>query len=343
MKKRQPVSPDLSPLEGPDNSNSNSPPEPAQTIETRISNKFNADLFLYSGQISAAYCDAFCKLLSKDKNRENLVMILCTLGGDINSAYRMVRHIQRLYPKFTLYCLGICKSAGTLIALGADAIRMSQLAELGPLDVQIPKPDEFYKRTSGLDMIVAVQQLGAEAHRRFESSFLALKNNSGDVITTRTAAQIASEMVVGLFSPISGQIDPLRLAENSRQLDIARAYGKRLNVDETILTHLIEGYPSHDFVIDFDEAQGLFPDVQLLDEDDVAFEKALIEKVTADYNQNVIRFPPMDNKPRFGQIVPAGKTSPEASETDRYSDNSVGNRAKIGLTTEPWNPSAVAS
>jgi hypothetical protein len=214
----------------------------------------------------------------------------------------MVRHIRLLYGSFIIYCLGMCKSAGTLIALGADQIRMSKFGELGPLDVQIAKPDEFNKQSSGLDMTVALQQLGEEAFERFESYFLALKKRSGDVITTRTAAQIASDIAVGLFNPISAQIDPLRLAENFRQLEIAREYGRRLRVQEATLEHLIKGYPSHDFVIDFEEAKSWFSNVQPLDAEDVEFEKALEEKIKSDHNQNLIRFPSYDN-PIYGPIV----------------------------------------
>ena len=44
----------------------------------------------------------------------------------------------------------VCKSAGTILALGADVIIMSQYAELGPIDVQLQKEDEVGESTSGL-------------------------------------------------------------------------------------------------------------------------------------------------------------------------------------------------
>jgi ClpP class serine protease len=37
---------------------------------------------------------------------------------------------------------GYCKSAGTLIALGANELAFGEHGELGPLDVQIAKRDE---------------------------------------------------------------------------------------------------------------------------------------------------------------------------------------------------------
>ena len=49
-----------------------------------------------------------------------------------------------------LYVSGYCKSAGTLVATGAHKLIMSDHGELGPLDVQMSKKDNFWKKESGL-------------------------------------------------------------------------------------------------------------------------------------------------------------------------------------------------
>jgi hypothetical protein len=70
--------------------------------------------------------------------------------------------------------------------------------------------------------------------------------------------------LVGLFSPVYAQIDPVKLGEIQRAIAIAQAYGIRLNnaYDRNLLEggleHLIVGYPSHGFVIDRKEAKALF-------------------------------------------------------------------------------------
>ena len=38
-----------------------------------------------------------------------------------------------------------CKSAGTLLLIGATSLIISDRGELGPLDVQLSKPDEIFE------------------------------------------------------------------------------------------------------------------------------------------------------------------------------------------------------
>ena len=48
-----------------------------------------------------------------------------------------------------------CKSAGTLIALGASALYMDDRSELGPLDMQVTRGDEIGAMRSGLEQTTA--------------------------------------------------------------------------------------------------------------------------------------------------------------------------------------------
>ena len=151
-----------------------------------------------------------------------------------------------------------------LVALGADTLIMSDRAELGPLDTQVEKPDEIGGRHSGIVVVQALKTLQEDAFRLFEDYFLKLRTRSGFRITTRTAADMASAMTTGLFGPIYGQIDPLRLGENYRALQVALMYGDRLstdNVKEDTIDQLISSFPSHGFAIDRSEASDLFETV----------------------------------------------------------------------------------
>ncbi len=122
--------------------------------------------------------------------------------------FRFIEYVKRYYQYFTLYVVGHCKSAGTLIALGADEIVMFDFGELGPLDVQLSKEDEM-TNTSGLSLRQAIMVLQDEAFSMFEDCFLKLKGRSGGTITTKTASEISSSLVTGLFAPVFAQIDPL--------------------------------------------------------------------------------------------------------------------------------------
>ena len=61
----------------------------------------------------------------------NSFLMLTTNGGDPNDAYRIARLLQRVSKTFYLCVPRICKSAGTLIALGAHQIQMTMISELG--------------------------------------------------------------------------------------------------------------------------------------------------------------------------------------------------------------------
>ena len=88
-------------------------------------------------------------------------------------------------------------------------------------------------------------------------------NDTDAIISFRTAAQAASELVTRLYRPIFSQIDPMEVGEKARSMRIASDYGSRLNsqadnLKDQALKHLTQTYPSHSFVIDSQEAERLF-------------------------------------------------------------------------------------
>lgn len=99
----------------------------------------------------------------------------------------------------------------------------------------------------------------------FEDVFLHIRRKTR--LASETAAEVAGTVVTGLYSTIYDKLDPVRLGENDRAMLIARHYGERLSCGRNLLSakaieKLITGYPSHEFVIDFDEASELFDAVR---------------------------------------------------------------------------------
>ncbi len=245
----------------------------------KIADQNNSDLFLFCGTISDQTVDNFISILrDKPDKKQNCSLILTTYGGDPDAGYRLVRAIKRYYNEFILYVYGSCKSTGTLIALGCSQIVMSDFGEFGPLDIQLAKDDEL-SNTSGLSYLQSLTSLNEQIFRSFETNFLNLKRKSGFTITTKTAAEIGSKLAVGLISPISAQLDPVKLGEVQRAIKIADAYGKRLCDDKSIVSRLIAGYPSHGFVIDFEEARTIFPAVRFVNQDEAQLERLLFHLV----------------------------------------------------------------
>lgn len=254
----------------------------------KIAEQNDSDMFLFCGTISDKTVDEFVRIL-RDKNnkRKNCSLLLTTYGGDPDAGYRLVRAIKRYYNDFILYVYGSCQSTGTLIAIGANQIIMSDYGEFGPLDIQLAKDDEL-SNTSGLSYLQSLTSLNEQIFRSFESSFLNLKRKSGFTITTKTAAEIGSKLAVGLISPVSAQLDPVKLGEVQRAIKIADAYGRRLCEDDSIVSRLIAGYPSHGFVIDFEEASKIFPCVRFVNQDEAILERILFHIVRKENSEPTI-------------------------------------------------------
>lgn len=233
------------------------------------SHRQHTDAFVYSGPINyvpaSEFVDTVCAKVTAHKT---CLLFLTTPGGDPHAAYRMIRSLRRNYERVQLGVVGPCKSAGTLISLGVHEIVMSDTGELGPLDVQLAKPDEIISNSSGLDIIEALAVTTESAFNALEQRMLDLVEHSGGAISTKTAAEISSAFAVELFKPIMAQIEPDRLGEVQRAIKIAQAYGEKLgmpNLRPGSMQKLVDGYPSHGFVIDLEEAKTLYQHVRPLE------------------------------------------------------------------------------
>lgn len=228
-----------------------------------------ADLLLINAALIPEIDTRLIALCSERNRRENVILVLVTLGGKADVAYRIARCLQSKYSRFSLFVPGYCRSAGTLVALGAHELIISDYGELGPLDVLLFKKDELGEKQSGLIVMDALAQLQERAFESFKDFFMSIKLGSG--LTATTSAEIASELSTGLYSAIYEQIDPLHLGEAGRAMKITQMYGSRLvqegkNIESDGVRRLATSYPSHGFVIDRKEAENLFTNVRASDE-----------------------------------------------------------------------------
>lgn len=237
-------------------------------VLAKLAREQDADIYLHSGVLESPADDRMISLAAKPR-RSNAHLFVATYGGLARTAYRMMRGLRHAYKRVTVVVAGPCKSAGTLLVIGADELVMTGAGELGPLDVQVLKDNEFHTRQSGLAPSYAFDALASEAKKTFFGSYVEMKVHGR--LTTATAAETAARLTIGLFAPIYAQMDPIRIGEMHMANLVGMRYALELtahegnarsNVQQDTITNLIRGYPSHDFVIDRQEAKRLFKNVR---------------------------------------------------------------------------------
>jgi len=244
----------------------------------------DSDLLFYFGDIQRPEDDQLLRNCQTKDRHKNVVLLLTTLGGDPHAAYRIGRCLQEHYTPepsapslgdtkksspgtFSVFINSVCKGAGTILTLGASKIYMTARAELGPIDIQLRKTDEVGERTSSLTALQALGYLENQSVALFKRHFTDLRFDEKLLFSTKMAADVATNITIGLLNPIYSQLDPVRLAEVDRYLRISSEYARRLatatkNVQPKALERLLADYPSHGLVIDRKEAEEIFVTVE---------------------------------------------------------------------------------
>lgn len=248
------------------------PKDALRQAANTLAQELDADFLVFNYEIVPPVDFVFISTVARRVRRKNVVLLLTTEGGNADSAFRMMRFLQARYERVTVVVAGWCKSAGTLMCIGAHELVMGDSGELGPLDVQIVKADEMDEQKSGLVAEAAFEKLQQEAYKFF-IGFVRDIGGSEYRVTLRTASDIATKMTVGVIQPIFDKVDPVTIGEDYRSNRLAQAYAERLNVHSKnlnrshqidALENLLSGYPAHGFVIDLKEASALFKNVKPL-------------------------------------------------------------------------------
>ena len=113
-----------------------------RAVVGKISDQRKADVWFIN---APTYPQTYDELLREApvKRLDNAYIVLVTLGGSPHVAYRMGRYFQRNYQRVTVCVPGPCVSGGTLLALAANELVISDNGVLGPLDIQLRKADEL--------------------------------------------------------------------------------------------------------------------------------------------------------------------------------------------------------
>jgi hypothetical protein len=191
------------------------------------------------------------------KDNERIDLFLYTTGGDIMAAFRLVPLIREYCQHFGVIVPARCQSAGTLVALGADAIIMLPEGQLSPVD---PSTNGPYN-----PMIPGVPPMPGAPIPTLPVS---VEEVIGYLKLAQEVAEIRGERgLVSVFEKLTTDVRPVALGQVYRARTQIRMLSRKLleshmkgddgGTVEKIIKYLTEELYSHDYLITRVEAKQL--------------------------------------------------------------------------------------
>lgn len=206
--------------------------------------------------------------------RSACLLALSTHGGSADAAYRLARALRRRYTHLTVFVDDYCKGAGMLLALAAHELVISDFGELGPLDLASQYAFSAGQVATDAALARSPNALHIDGQVSPQHVTVRLLSLADAASEGATDCPLASSFAVGLLAPVLSRRDPEQLAEVDRAIRTARLYAERLgseHLKEHGLERLLTVYPSHDFVLDREEAAELLHTVRAPTELEAAF------------------------------------------------------------------------
>lgn len=182
-------------------------------------------------------------------------------GGDANAAYKLFLYLRSKCSCLRVIVPEYAKSAATLITIGADVIYMSESAELGPLDAQIPHPDReghIVSSLSGANSLEHLTRLGVELSVMLGPQLIDITGLPRGEVLSRIL-----EYNSAIMAPVVSKLDPQLIHEASEALQVTKKYAELIMSTKSdnsnslspgrirkIANSLVTDYPTHGFVID---------------------------------------------------------------------------------------------
>jgi len=199
------------------------------------------------------------------KNCKEIDVIVNSPGGLADDAYKIIRTLRHNFTTVNIIVPFWAKSAATLLSLGGSRIIMDEFAEFGPLDAQLGKVRDDspeIDRESALNDEHSLRRIETRFKEMFESIFIRLYEHKKINIPKSELSKQLFENLSKFYEPLLKQIDPYKLGEKRRKLDIGSQYANRILVQfsglkdvtkiRTLVDFLVDACPDHGYVIDYD-------------------------------------------------------------------------------------------
>lgn len=196
---------------------------------------------------------------------QTLELVLNSLGGDACAAFKIVKVVRKFCETFNVIVPVKAKSAATLVALGSDKIFMTRIAELGPIDPMVSHP------------LMTRVMIPARVVQNFIDDVL-------PVILRRHGPQVADYFLKIDYNHVGFCRMAIEEARYYAECLLGSYHMKDARREDIIrIASTLTTFPSHDFIIDYDEAKKLGLNVELMPED----EEKLIWKLYKCYREQL--------------------------------------------------------
>lgn len=201
----------------------------------------------------------------KTNDAREIDLIVNSPGGQADDAYRIIRTFRKNFEVVNIIIPFWAKSAATLLSLGGSKIIMDEFGEFGPLDAQIGKERDDspeYERQSALNDEHSLKRIESRFKEMYEAMYIRIyEHRKINIPKGEVSKQLLKNLSL-FFKPLLKQIDPYKLGEKRRQLDIAEKYAHRILAQfgadvntqrvREFTDYLVNECPDHGFVIDYD-------------------------------------------------------------------------------------------
>jgi len=220
-------------------------------------------VFAIWGDIDLRLFEIALAFAKKNKGIKKLNLIIQSDGGDAHVGFMSAKVLQSCCENMTAYIPRWAKSASTLICLAAHEIVLSLGAQIGPLDTQVPDPQNEEYFISALNGFTVLRAIADFLH--LELDLTVRQINKQARLTATQAIHSSTEFVDIIAHPLLEKVRVQDLGFFKRALDTILEYGiellRQANVKEEkakkIANKLVYGYPNHAFAINFHQASGI--------------------------------------------------------------------------------------
>jgi serine dehydrogenase proteinase len=227
-----------------------------QRLISQIESKLGEPLITYWNSPNGSICDndvtGLYGILRSMGRVEKLSLFIKSDGGSGQASLRMVNLLRQFARRLTVLVPLECESAATMLALGADKIRMGPLAHLSAVDTSLTHDLSPIDRDN--DRVSVSQD---ELHRVVG-------------LWQRQARKDASNPYESLFGYVHplviGAVDRSSALSTKLCVEILSYHLRDVRKAKRISNILNSGYPSHDYPITLREARRIGLKVELLDE-----------------------------------------------------------------------------